>query len=130
VKKYLSEALGTYGLIFFGTGAMVINELTGSLTHPGVAVAWGLIVMIMIYGFGQISGAHINPAVTIAFWFSGRFAGKEVLPYIIAQSIGAFSASLSLILLFPENTSLGVTLPANGVWQTFIIEIILVLLQI
>lgn len=125
LKRYFSEVLATYGLIFFGTGAIIVNELTGLLTHPGVAVAWGLIVMIMIYGFGETSGAHINPAVTIAFWVAGRFPGKEVLPYILSQFIGAILASFSLALIFPDHLSLGGTQPAGSVMQTFILELIL-----
>ncbi|WP_044404123.1 MIP/aquaporin family protein [Lacinutrix sp. Hel_I_90] len=115
MKKYYAEAIGTFAMIFCGTGAMTINEITnGSISHVGVAITWGLIVMAMIYAFGEISGAHFNPAVTIGFAFAKRFAWKEVPKYIIAQAIGAILASAILWFLFPESQFLGETAPAEG----------------
>ncbi len=126
MKKYISEFIGTYGLVFCGTGAIIINDLTGgAISHVGIALTFGLIVMAMIYAFGDISGAHINPAVTIAFWFSGRFPGRQVLPYIVSQLAGAIFASATLMLLFPTHLTLGATLPTDTVTQSFILEIIL-----
>jgi len=126
MKKYIAELIGTYGLVFCGTGAIIINDLTsGTISHIGIALTFGLIVMTMIYAFGDISGAHINPAVTIAFWFSGRFPGKQVLPYIISQLAGAMLASATLMLLFPTHPNLGATMPADTALQSFVLEIIL-----
>jgi aquaporin NIP len=126
MKKYIAEAIGTFALVFCGTGAIVINEFTGGVvTHPGVAITFGLIVMGMIYAFGDISGAHINPAVTIAFAYAKKFPWKEVPAYIIAQLIGAIAASGLLLFLFPDNELLGTTLPQIGVFKVFIFEIIL-----
>ncbi|RMA64582.1 MIP/aquaporin family protein [Ulvibacter antarcticus] len=126
MKRYIAEAIGTFALVFCGTGAIIINEFTnGAVTHPGVAVTFGLIVMGMIYAFGDISGAHINPAVTIAFAYAKKFPWKEVPAYIVAQIIGGFAASGLLFFLFPENELLGTTLPHIGAFKVFVFEIVL-----
>lgn len=126
MRKYISESIGTFSMIFCGTGAMTINEVTsGDVTHVGIAITWGLIVMAMIYAFGEISGAHFNPAVTIAFAYAKKFEWKEVPKYIIAQSIGAILASSVLLYLFPQSEFLGGTLPTIEPLKAFIIEVLL-----
>jgi|TARA_B110000908_G_C10194072_1_gene421984 aquaporin Z len=126
MKKYISEFIGTFSMIFCGTGAMTVNEVTGGeVTHVGIAITWGLIVMAMIYAFGETSGAHFNPAVTIAFAFAKKFAWKEVPKYIIAQILGAFAASLVLWFLFPTSETLGATIPTVDVWRAFVLELLL-----
>ena len=126
MKKYIAELIGTFALVFCGTGAIIINqETSGVISHAGIAATFGLIVMCMIYTFGEISGAQFNPAVTIGFAISGRFEKKEVLPYIASQITGAFLATLILKFLFPLNPNLGATLPAGSPIQSFILEIIL-----
>ena len=128
VKKYIAEFVGTFSMVFCGTGAMVINEITqGGISHVGVAITWGLIVMAMIYAFGDISGAHFNPAVTIAFAYAKKFNWKSVPAYIISQFLGAISASTLIFVLFPASTDLGSTIPAEGfeAWRAFILELIL-----
>lgn len=129
MRKYLAEIIGTFALVFCGTGAIVINQHTGgSVTHVGIAITFGLIVTAMIYSLGDISGAHLNPAVTLAFWLAKKFPAGQILPYIISQSIGGFIASASLRLLFPQNTFLGATIPSGSDMQSFVLETILTFL--
>jgi len=104
---------------------MVINDFTGgSITHPGVAITWGLIVMSMIYAFGDVSGAHFNPAVTLGFAVAKKFKWIEVPKYVIAQLFGALTASYVLLFLFPES-DLGATIPTIEPLKVFIIELLL-----
>jgi aquaporin NIP len=126
MKKYIAELLGTFALVLCGTGAIVINQQSGgTVTHAGIAITFGLIVMAMIYTFGNISGAHLNPAVSIGFTIAGRLPVKELMPYILSQVVGAFLASLLLKYLFPGNELLGTTLPAGTAAQSFILELLL-----
>ena len=126
MKKYISEFIGTFSMIFCGTGAMTVNEVTGGdVTHVGIAITWGLIVMAMIYAFGETSGAHFNPAVTIAFAYAKKFAWKEVPKYIIVQALGALTASLILWYLFPSSEYLGATIPTVDVGRAFVMELLL-----
>jgi aquaporin Z len=126
MRKYLAEALGTFAIVFCGTGAIVINQQTnGAITHVGIAITFGFIVMAMIYTLGSISGAHLNPAVTIAFTLAKKFQLKQVLPYILSQLAGAILASVTLHYLFPANETLGATFPAGTEMQSLILEFIL-----
>src|ERR1700743_1705469 len=126
MKKYLAELLGTYALVFAGTGAIIIDQQThGSITHVGIAITFGLVIMSMIYTFGNISGAHLNPAVSIAFTLAKRFPVRLLPGYIIRQLIGAVLWSLVLKLLFTANEFLGATMPAGTELQSFILELIL-----
>jgi aquaporin NIP len=126
LKKYFAEIIGTFALIFCGTGAIIINqESHGAVSHVGIAITFGLIVSAMIYSLGEISGAHLNPAVTIAFWVAKSFPAKDILPYILSQGIGAFLASFTLKFLFPTNELLGSTLPSGLPMQSFVLELIL-----
>jgi len=126
VKKLAGEFIGTFSLVFAGTGAIVVNETSnGAVTHVGVALTFGLVVLAMIYTVGDISGAHLNPAVSLGFFAARRFSMREVIPYIVSQCAGAFAASGVLRLLFPRDATLGATLPAGSATQSFVLELIL-----
>lgn len=126
MKKLCAEMFGTFGLVFAGTGAIIINEAShGAITHVGIALTFGLIILAMIYTFGDISGAHFNPAVTIGFWAARRLPGKDIAPYIASQCVGALLASGVLRLLFPKSELLGATMPAGSELQSFVFETIL-----
>ncbi|HNA56910.1 MAG TPA: aquaporin [Chitinophagales bacterium] len=126
MRNYVAEALGTFAILFFGTGAAIVDSITGgTVSHVGISVTFGFTVMSMIYVFGNTSGAHFNPAVTIAFYFSGRFPGKEILPYVIAQFLGAIAGSGLLLFLFPDAATRGETVPSGDVLQAFVLECVL-----
>lgn len=131
LKQLAGEAIGTFGLVFIGCGAMAYDEVTGGrLGHPLVALSWGLAVCLMIYAFGKLSGAHINPAVTLGFWAQGCIKFKSVPPYLCVQFIGAIAAAGLLRLLLPTSEFLGASLPRNmsQVWLCFGLEFVLTLI--
>jgi aquaporin Z len=126
MKKLLAELLGTFTLVFAGTGAIVINAAShGAIGHAGIALTFGLVVLAMIHTFGDVSGAHLNPAVTLAFAVARRFAWRDVPGYLGAQLLGALAASMLLHVLFPQDVTLGATLPAGSEMQSFVLELVL-----
>ena len=136
LRKCVAEYIGAFAIVFAGCGAVLVNQLTnGAISHVGISLTFGFVVMVMIYATGHISGAHFNPAVTIAFSLSRHFSKKDILPYIIAQSLGAISASylhvLTLSSVFRQKLpnvtlNLGVTQPIDHSWMTaFVWEIVL-----
>lgn len=126
MKSYVAEFIGTFTLVFCGTGAIIINDASGgNITHVGVSLTFGLVVLAMIYTLGDVSGAHLNPAVSVGFWFARRFPASKLLPYIAAQIAGALLASATLKLLFPQHQNLGATIPSGSLAQSFVLEIIL-----
>lgn len=126
MKKLLAEFLGTFTLVFAGTGAIIINAAShGAIGHAGIALTFGLVVLAMIYTFGDVSGAHLNPAVTLAFAVARRFAWREVPGYLGMQIGGALAASLLLRVLYPQDATLGATLPAGSEMQSFVLELVL-----
>lgn len=126
VKKFIAEYIGTFILVFAGTSAIVVNDISGgAVTGVGIAMVFGLIVSAMIYTLGDVSGAHINPAVTLAFWYARRFPGRDVPLYMSAQVLGAVSASVVVSLLFQGHPTLGGTLPSGTALQSFVMELLL-----
>lgn len=125
MRRWVAEALGTFILVFAGTGAIVVQQETGLLTHVGVALVFGWVVLAMIHAFGDISGAHLNPAVTVGLAAAGRFPWRDVLGYVVSQALGGMLASGVVRGLFPKNVGLGGTLPAGPVHQSFLLELIL-----
>jgi len=125
-RNYIAEMIGTFALVFCGTGSIIIDQQSGgAVTHVGIAITFGLIIMSMIYSLGSISGAHFNPAVSIAFAISGRFPASRLPGYITSQLMGAMLASFTLKFLFVSNQFLGATMPAGTDIQSFILELIL-----
>ena len=125
-EALIAEFLGTFFLVFFGCGAVIVNELFGGeLGQLGICIVFGLVVMAVIYSFGNVSGAHINPAVTIALCFAGRFDLKLLHSYVAMQLLGATSAALLLRWIFSETEVLGLTLPNIGIFRAFFVEVII-----
>lgn len=129
MNKLAAECFGTFALVFAGTGAVIVNDVSGGVvSHVGVALTFGLIVLSLIYAIGDVSGCHLNPAVTIGFVVAGRFPLRSVAPYVASQAAGAFLASLTLTVMFPEHKTLGATLPAGSNLQSFVMEFLLTLI--
>ncbi|MBK9193687.1 MAG: aquaporin [Flavobacteriales bacterium] len=129
MKKYLAEFIGTFALVFCGTGAIIIDQQThGAVGHVGISLTFGLIVLAMIYTFGDVSGAHLNPAVSVGFWLAKRFPAAQLAPYIGAQLAGALLASGIWRLIFPDNTDLGGTAPMASSASAVAVESILTFL--
>jgi MIP family channel proteins len=126
-RELLAEFIGTFVLIFAGTGAVMVNKLSdGAVTHLGISIVFGSVVTVLIYSLGHISGAHFNPAVTLAFWSSGFFRLSLVVPYILAQILGAIAASGLLRMSLGTVGNLGATMPRHGDWmQSLVLETVL-----
>ncbi|MDQ3696735.1 MAG: aquaporin [Gemmatimonadota bacterium] len=122
LRCYVAEAIGTAILVLLGPGAVMVAAKTNAFGHAGVALAFGLAVCLVVSAIGTTSGAHINPAVTIAFWAARRFSGRAVLPYIAAQCSGAVLASLALGWLLGPVGKLGATIPALSLGRAFAVE--------
>jgi aquaporin Z len=124
-RRLTAEFLGTFALVFAGTGAAVVNELTGAVTHVGVALTFGLVVLALVYALGDVSGAHFNPAVTVGFVLARRFPARDAGWYVLVQCLGACAASLCLRVIFPDSEKLGATIPHGSAGQSFVLEALL-----
>jgi aquaporin Z len=128
-RQCIAEAIGTFALVFAGCGAIVVNDLYDApLGHVGVSLVFGLVVMAMIYSVGNVSGAHLNPAVTVGFWAAGRLRARAIVPYSISQLAGALLAAGLLRVLFGAHATLGATLPGDSLVRAFAMEVALTFL--
>ncbi len=124
-KQLFAEFFGTFALVFVGCGAIIVHTLTNAISHFGIALSFGLVVMTMISVTGHVSMAHFNPAVTFAFALTNYFPWKKVLPYWISQLLGASLAAALLEIFFGSIANLGATTPANTTSQSFWLELLL-----
>jgi MIP family channel proteins len=121
-RRYAVEALGTFWLVAIGPGATMVAASTHAFGHAGVALAFGLVVALVVAATGHLSGAHINPAVTIGFWSVRRFPARHILPYVVAQCVGASAASFALRWVLGPVGGLGATVPAISLGRAFAVE--------
>jgi len=125
-KSLRAEFIGTFCMMFAGTGAIIINDISGgAVSHVGIALVFGLVVFAMITALGDVSGAHMNPAVTLGLLLAGRFPGPNVIPYVLSQLGGAIVSSATLLALFPQHPTLGGTMPSGSPLQSLVLEILL-----
>ena len=122
MRRYIAEAIGTFALVAIGPGAAMVAARTHAFGHTGVALAFGLVVTLVVASTGHLGGAHINPAVTVGFWSVHRFPARDVVPYIIAQCVGAVGASALLVWLLGPVGNFGATVPLLPIPQSFVVE--------
>jgi len=125
-----AEFIGTFFLVFAGTGAIVVDSTTHEVTHVGVSLVFGLVITVLIYSLGHISGAHFNPAVTTGFWILGEFPGRLVPAYVAAQLLGAIAASGTVLVLFGRAGALGVTAPQTAAGVSLLLEALMTMLLV
>jgi MIP family channel proteins len=124
-RPLLAEAIGTFALVFAGCGAIMVDAETGALGHVGVAITFGLVIMAMIYAAGHVSGAHFNPAVTVAFVLTRHFPRGRAAAYVAAQILGALAAAAILRASLGDVADVGATVPAGSDGQAFLWEVVL-----
>lgn len=126
LKPYVAEAFGTFALVFAGTTAIVVNDVSnGAITHVGISLTFGLVVLAMIYAVGDVSGAHLNPAVSLGFFAARRISARRLGGFVLSQCGGALFASGLVRWMFPAHGSLGATLPSGSSAQSFVLEVVL-----
>ena len=125
LQRIGAEFLGTFALVTTGCGAIVVNVQTGALSHLGVALAFGLVITVMIIATGHVSGAHFNPAVTVALALIRRFPWREAPLYLAGQLLGGILGAVTLWLLFGSRVGLGATLPEGTPLQSLGIEFLM-----
>lgn len=125
IRRSAAECIGTFALVTAGCGAIMVNAQTAALTHVGIALTFGLIITVMIAATGHISGAHFNPAVTIAFAVTRHFPWREVMYYLVAQVLGAVFGAMTLRFLFGDVALMGATIPVGSAFQSFALEVLL-----
>jgi aquaporin NIP len=126
-RRSAAEGIATFALVFAGCGAIVSDSNSGgALGVVGVALAFGLVILVMVYATGHLSGAHINPAVTLAFTLTRHFPARDAVAYIAAQLAGAVSGALLLYAVWTDRPAgLGITQPAVGSGSALIYEIVM-----
>ena len=124
-RRSAAECLGAFALVTGGCGAIVVNQATGALGHVGVAASFGLVIMVMIAAVGHLSGAHFNPAVTVAFAVTRHFPWRDVPLYVVGQLLGAVGGALVLRAFFGAEAGLGVTAPSGSLMQALGVEVLL-----
>lgn len=122
LRRYVAEAIGTFALVAVGPGSVMVAAKTHAFGQTGIALAFGLVITLVVASSGHLGGAHINPAVTLGFWSVRLFPGRDVLPYIIAQCVGAVAASALLLWLLGPVGNMGATIPALAIPQSFVVE--------
>jgi MIP family channel proteins len=129
-QALVGEFVGTFFLVFAGTGAVIVDAMTHAVTHVGVSFVFGLVVAALVYALAHVSGAHFNPAVTIGFWTAGEFPGGRVPAYILSQVMGAIAASALLRSMFGVVASLGATIPNGPAFTSVWLELIMTFLLV
>jgi len=124
-RRTAAEAVGTFALVFAGAGAIMVDAKTGDLGHAGVAIAFGLVIMVMVYAVGHVSGAHLNPAVSLAFALTRHFPWPRLAAYWAAQVAGAVAAAALLRGSLGDVANVGATLPSGSDRQSFLWEVVL-----
>jgi aquaporin NIP len=124
-RALVAEAVGTFALVFAGCGAIMVDAKSGALGHLGIAISFGLVIMVMIYALGHVSGAHLNPAVTLSFAVARQFPRRLIVPYWAAQLAGALIGAAILRGSLGNLAEVGATFPSGSDGQAFLWEVVL-----